>query len=67
MLAAGASEFEGLSPLPLVPVELAGIPEGVGIDRFLDRRFTLELLLSQAADPRCERLPAAAVRPNFSC
>ncbi|MCT0208741.1 CHAT domain-containing protein [Synechococcus sp. CS-1332] len=59
MLAAGASEFEGLSPLPLVPEELAGIPDGVGIDRFLNKAFTPEVLLSQAADPRYERLHVA--------
>jgi CHAT domain-containing protein len=59
VLAAGASEFEGLSPLPLVPEELAGIPDGVGIDRFLNKTFTPEVLLSQAADPRYERLHVA--------
>ncbi|MEA5411084.1 CHAT domain-containing protein, partial [Synechococcus sp. BA-120 BA3] len=59
VLAAGASEFEGLSPLPLVPDELAGIPEGVGVDRFLNRSFSPEVLLSRAADPRYERLHVA--------
>jgi CHAT domain-containing protein len=59
VLAAGASEFQGLSPLPLVPEELAGIPEGVGVDRFLNRRFTPEVLLSRAADSRYERLHVA--------
>jgi CHAT domain-containing protein len=59
VLAAGASEFEGLSPLPLVPEELAGIPEGVGVDRFLNRSFSPEVLLSKAADPRYERLHVA--------
>ncbi|MEA5389835.1 CHAT domain-containing protein [Cyanobium gracile UHCC 0139] len=59
VLAAGASEFEALSPLPLVPEELAGIPEGVGVDRFLNRSFSPEVLLSRAADPRYERLHVA--------
>ncbi len=59
VLAAGASEFEGLSPLPLVPEELAGIPEGVGVDRFLNKNFSPEVLLSRAADPRYERLHVA--------
>ncbi|MCP9836079.1 CHAT domain-containing protein [Cyanobium sp. N.Huapi 1H5] len=59
VLAAGASEFEGLSPLPLVPEELAGIPEGVGVDRFLNKSFSPEVLLSRAADPRYERLHVA--------
>lgn len=59
VLAAGASEFEGLSPLPLVPDELAGIPEGVGVDRFLNKNFSPEVLLSLAADPRYERLHVA--------
>ncbi len=59
VLAAGASEFEGLSPLPLVPEELAGIPEGVGVDRFLNKSFTPEVLLSRAADSRYERLHVA--------
>jgi CHAT domain-containing protein len=59
VLAAGASEFAGLSPLPLVPEELAGIPEGVGVDRFLNKSFTPEVLLSRAADSRYERLHVA--------
>ncbi|WP_323206325.1 CHAT domain-containing protein [Synechococcus sp. BA-132 BA5] len=59
VLALGASEFEGLSPLPLVPDELAGIPEGVGVDRFLNRSFTPEALLKRAADRSYERLHVA--------
>ena len=55
----GGPEFEGLSPLPLVPEELAGIPDGVGIDRLLNKNFSSEVLLSQAADPRYERLHVA--------
>ena len=59
VLALGASEFEGLSPLPLVPDELAGIPEGVGVDRLLNRSFTQEALLQRAADRSYERLHVA--------
>jgi CHAT domain-containing protein len=59
VLAAGASEFDTLSPLPLVKEELAGIPEGVGVDRYLNRSFTPAVLLSQAADSRYERLHVA--------
>ncbi len=59
VLAAGASEFESLSPLPLVKEELAGIPEGVGVDRFLNRSFTPQVLLTQAADSRYERIHVA--------
>jgi len=59
VLAAGAAAFEGLGPLPLVPEELAGIPEGVGVDRFLNKSFSPEVLLSRAADPRYERLHVA--------
>ncbi|WP_216900834.1 CHAT domain-containing protein [Synechococcus sp. CCY 9618] len=59
VLAAGASEFDSLSPLPLVNKELAGIPEGVGVDRYLNRSFTPAVLLTQAADSRYERLHVA--------
>ncbi|KEF40872.1 MAG: hypothetical protein ER33_14525, partial [Cyanobium sp. CACIAM 14] len=59
VLAAGASEFDGLSPLPLVGEELAGIPEGAGVDRYLNRSFTPAVLLSQAGDSRYERLHVA--------
>jgi CHAT domain-containing protein len=42
-----------------VKEELAGIPEGVGVDRFLDRSYTPEVLLTQAGDSRYERMHVA--------
>ena len=48
MLAAGASEFEGLSPPAPGPLRTGR-----------NRSFTPEVLLSQAADPRYERLHVA--------
>jgi CHAT domain-containing protein len=58
-LAAGASQFEGLAPLPLVPQELARVEQGTEAQRFLDRRFTPEVLLEIAGDPAVQRVHVA--------
>lgn len=49
MLAFGASEFEGLSPLPLVPQELEKIGNNARKDKFLNQQFTPETFFSKAA------------------
>jgi len=58
-LAAGASRFEGLAPLPLVPQELARIHQGSRVDRYLDRSFTPSVLVERLADPRVNRVHVA--------
>jgi CHAT domain-containing protein len=58
-LAAGASRFEGLAPLPLVPQELARINQGSRVDRYLDRSFTPSVLVERLADPRVNRVHVA--------
>lgn len=58
-LAAGASRFEGLAPLPLVPQELARISQGSSADRYLDRSFTPAVLVERLADPRMNRVHVA--------
>lgn len=48
VLAMGASEFQDLTPLPAVPVELSNITEQVGNGQsFLNQAFTLKNLQSQ--------------------
>lgn len=59
MLAAGASQFEGLSPLPLVPQELAQITQDRPAVRFLNKDFTPQLLLDQAGLPQVNRVHVA--------
>jgi CHAT domain-containing protein len=60
LLAAGASEFQGLSPLPLVPQELGGLVATRPADQFLNRAFTPNVLLEQAADSRYDRVHVAS-------
>lgn len=60
LLAAGASEFQGLSPLPLVPQELVGLVVTRPADQFINRAFTPNVLLEQAADPRYDRVHVAS-------
>ena len=52
LLALGASEFIGLSPLPLVPQEIDRIEIGGIKDKYLNDEFTPDVLLEQAADSR---------------
>ena len=48
MLALGASEFKGLSALPLVPQELEQIGDEERKDKFLNQEFTPETFLDKA-------------------
>lgn len=50
MLAAGASEFPELAPLPLVEQELERVDNPGGVDRFLNKDFTPEILLGQVTE-----------------
>lgn len=58
-LAVGASHFEGLSPLPLVPQELERVSSGTPTERYMDRAFTPELLLLRAGDDSIDRVHVA--------
>ena len=58
-LALGASQFESLAPLPLVPQELQRIDSLDGADRYLNADFTPQALLDRAADQRYNRLHVA--------
>lgn len=51
LLALGASEFEGLSPLPLVPQEIDGIMIKGAKEKFLNNSFTPNTFLDEASDP----------------
>ncbi|EAQ70461.1 putative conserved secreted CHAT domain-containing protein [Synechococcus sp. RS9909] len=59
LLAMGASEFEGLAPLPLVPQELSNIQDAVSTDRYLNSAFTPSTLIALASDPRYGRVHVA--------
>ncbi len=59
LLAMGASEFETLAPLPLVPQELNKIQDTSSTDRYLDDAFTPQTLLDRASDPRYSRVHIA--------
>ena len=58
-LALGASQFEDLAPLPLVPQELQRIDAADGADRYLNADFTPQSLLDRAADQRYARVHVA--------
>ena len=57
-LAAGASRFTDLVPLPLVPQELKQLRPG-NPDLYLNSAFTPSLLLNAAADPSVKRVHLA--------
>ena len=59
ILVAGASKFDGLAPLPLVPQELQEIGGKSNATIFLNRDFTPEVLLEKASDPRYSRIHIA--------
>ena len=59
ILALGASRFEGLAPLPLVPAELQGVVRDRPSEVLLNQAFTPESLLNTAADPRYGRVHVA--------
>ena len=60
LLAMGASEFETLAPLPLVPQELSKIRDPAMTDRYLNEGFTPRSFLDRAADPRYSRVHVAS-------
>jgi CHAT domain-containing protein len=59
LLAMGASEFEGLAPLPLVPTELTMMSSVQMKDTALNRQFTPSTLFELAADSRYSRVHVA--------
>ncbi|MCP9794936.1 CHAT domain-containing protein [Synechococcus lacustris] len=59
LLALGASNFDGLAPLPLVPEELRAVSIGQKSEIFLNQAFTPSALLISAADPRFRRVHVA--------
>ena len=58
-LALGASQFESLAPLPLVPQELQRIDSTDEADRYLNADFTPQALLDRASDQRYARVHVA--------
>ena len=60
LLAMGASEFETLAPLPLVPQELSKIRDSASTDRYLNDGFTPRSFLERASDPRYSRVHVAS-------
>jgi CHAT domain-containing protein len=59
LLAAGASQFDGLAPLPLVPQELQAIGASEPSDVVVNTSFTRATIESTAADPRYHRIHLA--------
>jgi CHAT domain-containing protein len=59
LLALGASKFEGLAPLPLVPQELNGVGASPSTQQYLNRAFTPQVLLEQAGVPEVTRVHVA--------
>ena len=59
LLALGASIFDNLAPLPLVPKEVQGVVENTQSDVFLNSDFTPEVLLASAANQRYSRVHVA--------
>lgn len=58
-LALGASRFDALAPLPLVPQEVERIAALGPSERYLDRAFTPEVLINRAGDPSVRRVHVA--------
>jgi len=58
-LALGASRFDGLAPLPLVPQEVDRIAALGPSERYLDQAFTPEVLINRAGDPSVRRVHVA--------
>ena len=59
MLALGASKFQGLAALPLVPQEIRRIGDSRKKDQYLNHEFTLDVLLDRGADARYDKLHVA--------
>jgi len=55
----GASSFDGLAPLPLVPQELERIAAIGPSERYLERAFTPAVLINRAGDPAVRRVHVA--------
>ena len=58
ILALGASKFDDLAPLPLVPQELQGVVNGQA-ELLLNKAFTPDSLLKTAAEERYRRVHVA--------
>jgi CHAT domain-containing protein len=61
-MAAGASRFEGLSPLPLVPQEVsqvASASKGQAPSTYLNEQFTPQVLISKAGDSTVDQVHVA--------
>ena len=58
-VALGASQFQGLAPLPLVPQEAASAAANQQANLFLNQAFTGDRLIAQAADPSVKRVHVA--------
>jgi CHAT domain-containing protein len=59
LLATGASQFQGLTPLPLVPQELEQITRDKPVARYLNKDFTPQVLLEKAGDTQFDRVHVA--------
>jgi CHAT domain-containing protein len=59
LLAFGASQFDGLAPLPLVPQELEGINVEGMKEQLINESFTPDAFLEEAADPRYSNVHVA--------
>jgi CHAT domain-containing protein len=59
MLAAGASEFQELAPLPLVSQELSQIAKNTFAERYLNKEFTPQLLLDKSGRSQFNRVHVA--------
>ena len=59
ILALGASKFDDLAPLPLVPQELQGVVNGQASELLLNKAFTPDSLLKTAAEERYRRVHVA--------
>lgn len=59
VLSMGASEFQGLAPLPLVPKELANTSPPERSDLFLNKAFTPDVMLMKAGEPQYRQVHLA--------
>ncbi|MFL0782409.1 MAG: CHAT domain-containing protein, partial [Prochlorococcus sp.] len=59
LLALGASEFDGLAALPLVPQELANVGRADQKDQYLNKDFTPSTLLVKGGESQYNRLHVA--------
>jgi len=59
ILALGASKFNGMAELPLVPQEISRIGDSQKKDQYLNQDFTLDALLNQGGDARYDKIHLA--------